>query len=172
MCKRSQVLFVQRFIKHDEIVAAEQLATLVTQAVRYKNALQNQFQVGELTYKRYLNAFQDSAVFCVKNLSQAAITAELSNDMFEQHKIVFGESQFNNEFDDVIAARLSLIDEQRARFKSLIKENETALLQIDRTLIKLNSLDNDADQIDPTEALNELTERLELYRGNTHSNEA
>ncbi len=156
-----------RFIKHEEMVASEQLFTLVQQHQRFLAALNKHFLPDELTYKRYLNALHDVLKFCVGNLSKAAVTAELSNSMLQQHKTLFGESQFSDEFDDVIAARLSLIDEQRAKLKLLIRENDKALLQIDKTLIKLNSFTADEASVDPTQTLNELTERLDLYRGNT-----
>ena len=92
---------------------------------------------------------------------------ELANSMFEQQKSLYGDAQFDNEFDDVIAARLSMIDQQRAKFKVLISENEKAILQMDTTMLKLSDFGKGEDIGDPTEALKGLTERLELYKGKT-----
>ncbi len=156
-----------RFIKHEERVASDQLSTLVQQHQRFLAALNEHFLPDELTYKRYLNALHEVIKFCIANLGKAAVIAELSNSMLQQHKTLFGDSPFSDEFDDVSAARLGLIEEQRAKLKLLIRENDKALLQIDKTLIKLNSLAPDEIGIDPTQTLNELTERLDLYRGNT-----
>ena len=60
-----------------------------------------------------------------------------------------------------------MIDQQRAKFKALISENEKAILQMDTTMLKLSDFGNDEDIGDPTDALKGLTERLELYKGKT-----
>jgi hypothetical protein len=156
-----------RFAKHNEVVATKQLATLISQYRMFSDVLHTHFLPNELTFKRYLNALNDVVAYCLKNLHKAAVTAELSNSMLDQHRSLFGEAKFNSELDDVISARLGLIDEQRAKLKYLIRENEKALLQIDKTLIKLNALHQDNADIDPAQTLNELTQRLDLYQGVT-----
>lgn len=153
-----------RFIRNEEMYGANQLIAIVQ---RYKSfvALLNDILIPEeLTYKRYLNAVHQLIKYCLNNLQKASVATELANSMFEQQKALFGEAKFNDDFDDVIAARLSMVDEQRAKFKGLINEAENALLQIDKTMVKLDSLKSNDPDIDPIEALQELTARLELYR--------
>lgn len=169
-----------RFLRNEEVMASEQLATLIERYDRFDSLLRANFLPQELTYKRYLNAMHEVLKVCMQNLQQASIAAELATSMFEQQKNLIGsaallESDTDNirsvtgEFDDVIAARMSMVDEQRMKFKALIAKNEHALLQIDKTLIMLaNVSDAESDQdIDPISALQELTARLELYRGAT-----
>lgn len=156
-----------RFLRNEEVAAIEQLSGLVARYQRFCELLSTHFLPQELTHKRYLNALHELMEFCLRNLQQASIAAELATSMFEQQKSLYGNAKFNNEFDDVIAARLSMVDEQRAKFKSLIGENEKALLQIDKTMLKLSDISNDEENIDPIDALKELSDRLELYRGKT-----
>lgn len=156
-----------RFLRNEEVAAIEQLSGLVARYQRFCELLSSHFLPQELTYKRYLNALHELMEFCVHNLQQASIAAELATSMFEQQKSLYGDAKFNNEFDDIIAARLSMVDEQRAKFKLLIGENEKALLQIDKTMLKLSNISNDEENIDPIDALKELSDRLELYRGKT-----
>jgi len=156
-----------RFLRNEEIVAVEQLFNIVARYQHFIELLNENFIPQELTFKRYLNAFNELVAHCLSNLQKASVSAELANSMFAQQKALYADAKFNNEFDDVIAARLSMIDEQRAKLKSLLRENEKALLQIDKTMLKLNNVSNGASDIDPIEALKELSARLELYRGKT-----
>lgn len=160
-----------RFMRNEEVVAAEQLTGLIGRYQRFVELLNANFIPQELTFKRYLNALNELVADCLSNLQKASVSAELANSMFEQQKALYGDARFNNEFDDVIAARLSMVDEQRAKLKRLLGQNEKALLQIDKTIFKLNSLSNDESNIDPLEALKELSARLDLYRGKTLTKE-
>jgi len=153
-----------RFLRNEEVVALEQLLGLVTRYQRFSDLLNENFIPQELTFKRYLNAFNELVAYCLNNLQRASVSAELANSMFAQQKALYGDATFNNEFDDVIAARLDMIDEQRIKLKTLLHENEKALLQIDKTMLKLSNLNNDSNEIDPIEVLQELSARLELYR--------
>jgi hypothetical protein len=160
-----------RFLRNEEVAAVEQLAGLIARYQGFFQLLNTHFIPNEITYKRYLNAFNELITFCLSNLQKASIAAELATSMLEQQKSLYGNAQFNNEFDDVIAARLSMVDEQRAKFKVMISENEKALLQIDKTMLKLSDISDDNKNIDPIDALKELSDRLELYRGKTLTKE-
>lgn len=160
-----------RFLRNEEVSAGEQLASLVVRYRRVLELLHVNFVPQELTFKRYLNALNELIAYCLSNLQKISVAAELANSMFAQQKTLYGDAKFNNEFDDVIAARQSMVDEQRAKLKSLLGENEKALLQIDKTMLKLNSLNTDAGDVDPIDALKELTARLDLYRGKTLTNQ-
>jgi hypothetical protein len=160
-----------RFLRNEEVSAGEQLASLVVRYRRFLELLHVNFVPQELTFKRYLNALNELIAYCLSNLQKISVAAELANSMFAQQKILYGDAKFNNEFDDVIAARQSMVDEQRAKLKSLLGENEKALLQIDKTMLKLNSLNSDDGEVDPIDDLKELTARLDLYRGKTLTNQ-
>ena len=160
-----------RFLNTGEIMASEHLQGLVTRYFRFIECLNTNFIPGELTFKRYHNALNELTSHCLDNLQKASVCAELANSMLRQQKELYGDvhsqNQFSNEFDDVIAARLSMIDEQRAKLKSLLVESEKSQLQMDKTMIKLNEINSDKLVIDPIETLKELTERLDMYRGLT-----
>ena len=161
-----------RFLNHEEVVASEQLIGLVQRYEQFIALLHDHFIPQELTFKRYLNALNELVAYCLANLQQASVAAELAHSMFEQHKKRYGGAEaahesFNHQFDDVVSARLSLIDEQRARLKSLLNDNEKALLQINKTMSKLNDLQVGEAGIDPVETLTQLSDRLDLYRGKT-----
>jgi hypothetical protein len=160
-----------RFLRNEEVSAGEQLTSLVVRYRRVLELLHANFVPQELTFKRYLNALNELIAYCLNNLQKMSVAAELANSMFAQQKALYGDAKFNNEFDDVIAARQGMVDEQRAKLKSLLGENEKALLQIDKTMLMLIGLNSDADEVDPIDALKELTARLDLYRGKTRTNQ-
>ena len=160
-----------RFLRNEEVLAVEQLSGLVSRYHRFVDLLNTYLFPQELTYRRYLNTFKELLSYCLANLKEASVVTELANSMFQQQKSLYGDAQFDNEFDDVIAARLSMIDQQRAKFKALISENEKAILQMDTTMLKLSDFGKDEDIGDPTDALKGLTERLELYKGKTRINQ-
>lgn len=159
-----------RLLRNDEVDAVEQLNGLISRYSGFVALLNRNFTPNELTYRRYLNALNELTQFCLSNLQKASVASELANSMLEQQKLMYGDKKYNDEFDDVISARLSMVDEQRAKLKSFVAKNGKALLQIDKTMLKLANLSDD-DLIDPIEALKELSDRLDLYRGKTLNQE-
>jgi len=156
-----------RLLRNEEFMACEQLVGLVDRYERFTELLRENFIPEELTYKRYLNALHELIEYCLNNLKSASVAAELANTMFREQRELYGDAKFDNSFDDVIAARLDMVDQQRAKFKSLLNENRDAFLQIDDTMIKLSNLNASDHPVDPKRAFEELSARLELYRGKT-----
>ncbi len=167
-----------RFKRHEEMVASEQLHGIVQRHDHFLRLLELNFLPQEITFRRYLNSLHHVLGYCIENLQTASVATELANSMLEQQKKLFGEATLlqaetsnESEFDDVITARMDMIDQQRASIKRLLADNEKALLQIDKTMVKLNELSAEhqgkENEIDPIIDLQELTERLELFRGKT-----
>jgi len=125
-----------------------------------------------LTFKRYKNAFHDLIKDCVVKLKQASIASELASSLLEQQKQLFGsQNQYGEEYNDIFEARASMVDEQKNKIKHLLSINESALLQMDKTCIKLSKLyeSADASSLSSHDILEELTEKIDLYKGVTLS---
>ena len=60
-----------------------------------------------------------------------------------------------------------MVDEQKSKIQQLLGVNEAALLQMDKTCIKLNRLYESADDSADFshDILKELTEKIDLYKG-------
>ena len=160
-----------RFVRSSELRAAKQIPILLEKKRRFEHLLHLCFTPEELTFKRYKNAFNDLLKDCVIKLQQASIASELASSLLEQQKQLFGKpNQSGDDYDDIFAARASMVDEQKNKIKQLISVNESALLQMDKTCIKLNKLYESSDELalSAHDILAELTEKIDLYKGAVH----
>ena len=161
-----------RFVRSNESRAAKQITTLLQRRDRFEQLLHLCFTPQELTFKRYKNAFHNLLKDCIIKLKQASIASELATSLLEQQKQLFGKpNQYGDEYDDIFAARSSMVEEQKNKIKQLLNINEAALLQMDKTCIKLNRLyeSSDDSKLSSHDILDELTEKIDLYKGVTLS---
>jgi len=160
-----------RFVKSNERRAAKQISMLLEKLTRFDRSLNLCFIPEELTYKRYKNAFHDLIKDCIIKLQQASIASELASSLLDQQKQLFGSTgQYGGEYDDIFEARASMVDEQKNKIQQLLAINEAALLQMDKTCLKLNRLHESADEkeLSSHDILGELTEKIDLYKGTLH----
>ena len=156
-----------RFVRSNESRAAKQIALLLEKQVQFNKLLNLCFIPQELTYKRYKNAFHDLMKSCITKLQKASIASELATSLLEQQKLLFSKpGQYGDEYEDIFAARASMVDEQKNKVQQLLNINEEALLQMDKTCIKLNQLYENADQLslNSHDILDELTQKIDLYK--------
>ena len=160
-----------RFVKSNERRAAKQISMLLEKHSRFERALHLCFMPEELTFKRYKNAFHDLIKDCIIKLQQASIASELASSLLDQQKQLFGSAeQSGGEYDDIFEARASMVDEQKNKIQQLLTTNEAALLQMDKTCLKLNRLheSEDENELSSHDILEELTEKIDLYKGVVH----
>jgi len=159
-----------RFIRSGELRAAKQIPIILEKRVRFERLLHLCFIPEELTFKRYKNAFHNLIKDCIVKLQQSSISAELTSSLLEQQKQFFGEeNQYGDEYNDIFDARASMVEEQRNKIQQLLDINESALLQMDKTCLKLNALYESVDdsELNSHDILDELTEKIDLYQGVT-----
>jgi len=148
----------------EEPRAQNQLELLIAKHRQFGVLLNRCFIPGELTHTRYLNAFESLLGIVLQNLSQAATGLEVVVGQLSLQKYQAVGSQNSSEFVE----REQLIYDQRAKIQLHLQNNESALLQMDKTILKLSALKpaNDNADIDLAMAqtiLDEMTDKLDLY---------
>ena len=87
----------------------------------------------------------------------------------EQQKALFSDANLadTDEYQDIYDARSSMVEEQKHKVQELLTINENALIQMDKTCVKLSRLyeNSEDDAVDPLVILKELTEKIDLYSG-------
>lgn len=149
----------------DEPRARNQLELLIAKYDQFKRLLGQCFIVGEITHSRYLNAFESLLGIALQNLSQAATGLEVIAGQLsiQKYQAVAGKASA------LFVEREQLIYDQNAKVHTDLQNNESALLQMDKTILKLSALKPASDyaDIDLTLAeniLDEMTGKLDLYQ--------
>ncbi len=156
-----------RFVRSNESRAAKQISLLLEKQTQFEKLLLLSFVPQELTYKRYKNAFHSLLKDCMIKLQKASISSELATSLLDQQKQLFSKpNEYDEGYEDIFAARASMVDEQKSKVQHLLNVNEEALLQMDKTCLKLNKLYENAGDLalNSHDILNELTQKIDLYK--------
>lgn len=158
-----------RFARNGELKAIQQIRLLLDKRTALIRLLDDYFLQGELTYRRYLNAFDDLLAHCLQNLQQASVAVELSETLLEQQKLLFNRASYAEEQTDILAARNDMIEEQNAKVQHFLRLNERSLFQMDKTMVELTRLkeDKEGGQEHAELILQELAQKTDQFKGLT-----
>lgn len=154
-----------KFSALNEPRANNQLSLLVDKYEQFTEVLSRCFNTGEITHSRYLNSFESLMKVTLLNLKQAATVLEVVQGQIslQKHHKSIGVGR------ELFEERQSLIDEQQSEVSRYLLSNESAIMQMDKTILKLNALKSadehhKVDMNVSKEILDEMTQKLELYQ--------
>lgn len=172
----SKLLKVSLFDLHKKLEAhkldqaQKQLRYFVSNYQRYKSLLSKKFLPTEVTFSRYYNAYINLLEKAFSNLNKAVDASDLlltlqSKEIFFDEKLEDEEYQIElNSFEE---ERKDLIEYQHDLIKKMMIQNESALIQMDRTILKLmetQTKSGSSGSITQSEdELEEMTKKLDLY---------
>ena len=156
--------------KHKLEQAQQQLRHFVSNYHRYIALLSKKFSSTELTYSRYQNAYLSLLSGALKNLNKMIDASDFllnlqSKEIFFDEKLADEEYQIEmNAFEE---ERKDLIEYQNDIIKKMMIQNASALIQMDRTIMKLLETEigtesNGAITQSETE-LEKMRKKLDLY---------
>jgi len=157
---------INQFSRHSKSRCVSHVLLLLKKYRQYVKLLGEKFHATEITYGRYYDVFSQLVQVNLNNLSQTALTLNLLNSMIEQEQ-EFAQHPAEEQLDALQNERKNLIEEQQSHLHALMLENESALIQMDRTILKLNQLQtsrgSNLNMQEAEDMLQDITEKLEKY---------
>lgn len=149
--------------------AQKQLKYFISNYHRYTSLLSKKFLHTEVTYSRYYNVYLNLLKKALKNISKM-IDASTSLLTLQSKEVLFDEKlddeEYQLELNEFEEERKDLIEYQNNLIKKMIIQNESALIQMDRIILKLLETQTSDSSVSITQSeveLENMREKLDLY---------